>query len=971
MDLKQRKLSKSEWENLELPVSAPELAVLRLITQGYHNLQLSLHSTESLLAHLKLEPSAAMDEFLYARFFSARVRELAETHALSCLQFGDKGAASKRQKEKGGNATPTLVLPDSALVKLKSSDQIRMARIQTTDQFADLYEYVALAQLEQMVQQKSKSHSDDQSSGNSSATDAWMRAYYTLHCLRRANVPRANALLQQVVETVLGHYEPDLDLAYLVAHSPECIERNTLLLKHAPMGLYTHQKDIYAAVRQPGPKLVLYIAPTGTGKTLTPLGLSEQFRVIFVCAARHVGLALARSAISIHKKVAIAFGCSAAEDVRLHYFAVKECTRDKRNGRIKKVDNTVGDKVEIMICDVRSYLPAMYYMTSFNAPETIVTYWDEPTITLDYATHPLHKVIQKNWRDNVVPTVVLSSATLPKAHELRHTVADFQEKFPEAEVHSVASHDCRKTIPLVDNDGRVVMPHYLCADHARLMDMVAHCEENLTLLRYLDLRECADFVSQMHARPEWLGVGAGQTQGQGPAAFERSFASIDDVDMMRIKRHYLKVLRHVAPEHWPAAYQHFQARRQARIPYNTQVSSRGKRLEGPGRTDGRAEGQEAHTCGVYVTTKDAYTLTDGPTIFLAQNLERVAKFCIQQANIPAAVMQAVSEKIEFNNQLNQQIDKLAVALEFEQTKLLEKLEGSCADTSKEAAAVCGKGKKGGKKKDELAAKLVDKTDSRKIAQLRENLSTLYSMAKVVELPDLFVPNRTAHLDKWAPRSEKSGSSSGSSSSGRPFTCSLDEQTIVRIMLLSDVDASWKVLLLMGIGVFTEHKSVAYTEIMKSLADQQKLYLIIGDSDYIYGTNYQFCHGYISKDLDQLTQEKIVQMLGRIGRGNVQQDYTVRFRSDAHIQTLFDRHAAKPEVVAMNRLFCSRRMVWDAELQDLVEAEGEEDEADEDVDAGEEEREEAGDEDSQDGEDGEDGEAAEDAAEEAADGTEEE
>ena len=31
------------------------------------------------------------------------------------------------------------------------------------------------------------------------------------------------------------------------------------------------------------------------------------------------------------------------------------------------------------------------------------------------------------------------------------------------------------------------------------------------------------------------------------------------------------------------------------------------------------------------------------------------------------------------------------------------------------------------------------------------------------------------------------------------------------------------------------------DIMKKLAEEQKLYLIIASSDYIYGTNYQFCH----------------------------------------------------------------------------------------------------------------------------------
>ena len=51
-----------------------------------------------------------------------------------------------------------------------------------------------------------------------------------------------------------------------------------------------------------GPKLVLYIAPTGTGKTLSPIALTKQYKVIFICVSRHVGLALAKSAISMEKK---------------------------------------------------------------------------------------------------------------------------------------------------------------------------------------------------------------------------------------------------------------------------------------------------------------------------------------------------------------------------------------------------------------------------------------------------------------------------------------------------------------------------------------------------------------------------------------------------------------------------------------------------------------------------------------------
>jgi hypothetical protein len=109
--------------------------------------------------------------------------------------------------------------------------------------------------------------------------------------------------------------------------------------------------------------------------------------------------------------------------------------------------------------------------------------------------------------------------------------------------------------------------------------------------------------------------------------------------------------------------------------------------------------------------------------------------------------------------------------------------------------------------------------------------------------------------------------------------------------------------MMGIGVFINHENIKYTEIMKTMADEQKLYMIIASSDYIYGTNYQFCHGYLSKDLN-LTQEKIIQAMGRIGRNNIQQNYTLRFRDDTQIMKLFTNETEKPEVNNMNKLFSS-------------------------------------------------------------------
>ena len=209
-----------------------------------------------------------------------------------------------------------------------------------------------------------------------------------------------------------------------------------------------------------------------------------------------------------------------------------------------------------------------------------------------------------------------------------------------------------------------------------------------------------------------------------------------------------------------------------------------------------------------------------------------------------------------------------------------------------------------------------------LSRLVQEITSLRVLIKSAVLNDAFIPNKKMHLDKWAEDIDIKNT----------FTSNIDEQVVSDIMALKGVENTWKVLLMMGIGVFINHENITYTEIMKKLADEQKLYMIIASSDYIYGTNYQFCHGFLSKDLD-LTQEKVIQAMGRIGRNNIQQTYTVRFRDDAQILKLFTSETDKPEIINMNRLFNTRKVIWQdnqyIEVEDdLVDDEGDQNEEDE-------------------------------------------
>jgi len=340
-------------------------------------------------------------------------------------------------------------------------------------------------------------------------------------------------------------------------------------------------------------------------------------------------------------------------------------------------------------------------------------------------------------------------------------------------------------------------------------------------------------------------------------AVERHFSDIADINMTNIKSYYLELLENVQADRWPEIWAHFQAQR-----------------------------TRMHASNVNITAQDAHTLTCGPTLFLANDVEKIAKFALQIAQIPECVMGDLMDIIEHNNVIKDAMAELEREIE-------DKMEEGTNDKDKD-----GKDKDKDKKHSK---KLDDMRFSPEVKRLQEKMDELRQQVKWGALNDMFVPNRAEHLKRWAPHlTAEEAAMTGA------FTSRVEPEDVERIMVLP-IENIWKVLLMMGIGVMTDqaNSNKTYTEIMKELAQNQRLYLIIASTDYIYGTNYQFCHGYLGKDLSNISQEKIIQALGRIGRNKLQQEYSIRFRDDAHLVQIFQASAvAKPEVVNMARLLRS-------------------------------------------------------------------
>jgi hypothetical protein len=313
-----------------------------------------------------------------------------------------------------------------------------------------------------------------------------------------------------------------------------------------------------------------------------------------------------------------------------------------------------------------------------------------------------------------------------------------------------------------------------------------------------------------------------------------------EITMINVKLYYLALLQNIDPLQWTTIKQYLCSRREQR-----------------------------HISNVLISTSDAHTLTDGATIFLADDVNKIAKFYLQRAAIPDVVLGNIMKTIDFNAVINSKMSIL--------NKSLEDLQA----------------------KDEAAGndnKLGDiKRGTPETKAIKSKLDSLVKCIKTVSLPNKYVPNTSEHLALYTAKD---------SADTRAFQPSITDDEVERIMLIDDVEDKWKLLLLMGIGVFASHASDRYTEIMKHMAQEQKLYLIIASTDFIYGTNYQFCHGYLSTDLDGMSQEKAIQAMGRVGRNKLQHDYTIRFRNDGILKRIFEHDANKPEVANMAKLFNS-------------------------------------------------------------------
>ena len=809
MQVHQEKLIRHEWVAIEVPISQSEQSIVNVLIRGGDTV---INSTQSLISFLKITQSEKLDQFLYYKYMKQLVDPLLSSITSIFPHF-------------------KVNIPTS-IIKLNSTDSVKLENCPSIPD--KVYEYTLIAIIKHMI--------DNYESND---TINYHYYYYTLaNCMQFVDsIPHINSIIAELANKLLNVF--DYNASTILTNCHRIVEQNEYIIKYRGISLYPHQKQLVnTVVNAETPTLILYTSQTGTGKTLTPLILANTHKVIFVCAAKHIGLGLAKYAISANKKIAFAYGCESRRDIRLHFNAVTKM-QGQTGQKKQKIDHSLGHNVEIIISDIKSFLHAMEYMLNFEDASKLVVYWDEPTITLDYPRHKYHEYIQTIWEVNRIPLVVLSSATFPKLEDIQPTVNGFKRRFLGGNVVTVTSDYCEKSIPIIGLNGKISMPHLLSASHDydTMQSTVRYCMSNPNVLRYLDMSEIARLFTLMPPSPEHIAC---------------LFPSVLSITMNAIKTEYLQSLLRVSVDEWRELYPRLIDTQPIHLPYNTQFDINGRQLATPSDVIGYT--------GIRLSTIDAHTLTGGPTIYITDNVAALSKYYIQQSNIPAVTMNDLLEKIKHNNVINAKIEELEHSLDE-----LMNLSAEATDDKKEKGTTLNK--KG-------------------TAAIINEINVIKSFIQNARLNDTFVPNKKQHLALWG---------GTMTSKSLPFSCSLSDTIINDILAINGVETSWKILLMMGIGVFTEQSTnIKYTEIMKMLAENQQLYLILASSDYIYGTNYQFCHGFIGKGLN-LTSEKLIQSLGRIGRNTVNKTFSIRIREEETINQLFTQTESSIEAENMNRL----------------------------------------------------------------------
>lgn len=859
--LSQTKLNEEEWSSIERPVeNRMESKIICMINNGYHNTSLSFKTFVYIHEYIKLNQS--FDFLIYSNFFEKSIKKLNKNDILN-INTKIKQLVKSFSKSKMNIVTQSTITKKDKIKfdnSIKLLENIRSSSITPNSDTPKIVEFIVENELKSFAKYLGRyfdSHKETKRQKDK-AHSKLMYHLYNLHYLKQlsdSDEYATNQILSNIIEHVIHNFDYLMNSKIVLEISPKILEEN-YIHNYKKIQLFDHQKDIFKFFRENkhNSKMVFYCAPTSSGKTLTPIGLSNEYKVIFMCASKHIGLSLAKYAYHCKKHIGFAFGCESFDDIRLNYNAIAQFNIDK-NGK-KYPDHSNGSKVDIMICDVKSFIHASEYMAKFHEKDETILFWDEPTITMDYEEHPLHDTIYMNCKANKIPNIVFSSATLPSKDELQLLCKCLESSFDDVLIKHIETIDEFSNVTLYEPNKSIVMPHTHFVDYNDLKSFLK--KNGSRYFKFYSLKNCVQCILDF-----------AQFNKETNDFYHRMIPNFKTVTMQHIKSWYKYILVNIeTQDKWDQFRSHFG---------NESVFSTDDILH----------------IGTELTTLSSHSLTNGPTLYVTNNNMNLLKYLLLKSQIDGSVLDELYKSIEFNQQTMQKIKMKQKDYEDKIAKF--------------------------KDNDKM---MTDMRLPNDVLELKKEINHLESCIKRLRLDDIYVPNSRDHWNQWYNQyvnmidhdaKQYTSSENITYENSNVFTSNMDEHAIMSILKLDQLEDIYKIMTLMGVGVLDQASTsdtnknnndyAKYLNIIKGQIEKKNMYLIVGNSDYIYGTNYQFSHCYLGKDVKSLTQEKIIQCIGRVGRQDRNQRFTFRFRSQMQIDSFFNHCENNMEALHLNRLFC--------------------------------------------------------------------
>ena len=131
--------------------------------------------------------------------------------------------------------------------------------------------------------------------------------------------------------------------------------------------------------------------------------------------------------------------------------------------------------------------------------------------------------------------------------EILPMTVNFKNKFKTNNVEEIISYECKKSIPILDSKGNVVMPHYMYEKYKDLKKCARHIENNKTILRHIDVDEMVKFICYVNKKK----------YVNDNYSINNYFENISDITIINLKVYYLRLLM-LIKNNYSEIYDYFQ-----------------------------------------------------------------------------------------------------------------------------------------------------------------------------------------------------------------------------------------------------------------------------------------------------------------------------------------------------------------------------------------------------------------------------